>query len=130
GGGASSRRQAGGKLRLQQAGDRLAFGDLQRPAEVVADLGARIDAEALEDGGEQVADADGVLIDVHAVLTGRAVGDAALEGAAAEDDGPAPAPVIPAAVLVDPRRPAEFAHPQHACVLSHVALCQLLYLVR
>src|SRR5262245_4517554 len=46
---------------LHQALQRLALGDGQRPAEVVADLGARVEAEALVDRREQVADGAGVV---------------------------------------------------------------------
>src|SRR5262249_47432263 len=107
-------------------GDGLAFGDLQRASEVVANLGPRVDAEALVDGGEQVADADGVLGHVGAVLAGGPVGDAALDGPAAQHDRPAATPVVAAAVLIDAGSPAELTHPQHDGVLPHTAVHQLL----
>src|SRR5205085_7485983 len=55
----------------------------------------------------------------------RAVGLAALEGAAAEDHRPAAGPVVAAGVLVDARRPAELAHPQDDRVFPHAAVVEV-----
>src|SRR5579875_2104910 len=100
-----------GTERLRQSLKWFAVGNLQRPTEIVAHLGARIDAESLEDGGEHIADGGFVALDVHAVFAGRAEDLAALDGAAAQHDRPAPRPVIAAGVLIDARRSAKLAHP-------------------
>ena len=68
----------------------------------------------------------GLSRDVHAVGVGRAVGLAALDGAAADHDRPAARPVIAAGVLVDARRAAELAHPHEDGVLPHAAIDQVL----
>ena len=90
-------------------------------------LRAGIDAQALVERGEQVADAEpGSSPDVHAVLAGGAVDLTALDGPAADHDRPAARPVIAAAVLVDARRAAELAHPHDDGVLPHAAVVQIL----
>src|SRR5262245_31007187 len=55
---------------LDDALEWLELGDLQRSAEVVADLRARVDAEPLVHGGEQFADFCLVVLDVGAVFGG------------------------------------------------------------
>src|SRR5262249_34992019 len=71
-------------------------------------------------------DGAGVVGDVLAVRAGGAVGLAAVDGAAADHHRPAAGPVVAAGVLVDVRRPAELAHPEHHGVLQHAALVQVL----
>src|SRR6516164_8513920 len=72
-------------LRLHQSLEGLSVRDLLRPAEVVADLGGRIESEALEDGGEHVADRGPLVAgNVHTVSAGCAEDSAALDGAAAQ----------------------------------------------
>src|SRR5262249_42966503 len=95
-------------------------------AEVVTHLRARVDAQALVHRGEQVADAGRVFLDVGAVLRGRAVDLPALDGAATDHHRPAAGPVVAAGVLIDARRAAKLAHPQHHRVLPQAALVQLL----
>ena len=51
---------------------------------------------------------------------------AALDGAAADHDGPAARPVIAAGVLVDARRAAEFTHPHDDGVLPQATIDQVL----
>src|SRR4029453_450292 len=87
--------------------------------EVVAHLGARIDAQALVDRREQVADPGRILRPVQAVRARRARHHPAL-------DRPAPAPGLAAAALVDARRAAELAHPHHHRVVPPAAIDQLL----
>src|SRR5262249_45109354 len=91
---------------LEQRVDRTALqaGDGERAADRVADLVGGVDAEAAVDRGEDVADVDAVAGDVGAVRRGGAVDAAALDGAAADHDRPAPGPVVTAIVLVDARR--------------------------
>src|SRR6266540_151617 len=85
----------GSRWVLHDALERLALGDLQRTTQVVAYLRARVDAEALVHRGEEVAELiDRILLDVGAVVGGRAVDLTPLDGAAAEDDRPAARPVI------------------------------------
>src|SRR5207245_520623 len=73
-------------------GGGLVAGDVIRPAEVVADGGVglrrRVDAQALVDGAVEVEDADLLVHGLGAVLVGGAVGDAALDAAAAEYNAP------------------------------------------
>src|SRR5262249_6507742 len=101
-------------------------GDRERPAEVVADAGGRVEAEALVKGGEQVGDGHLVGLDVGAVNVGRAVNLAALDGAAADHDRPAAAPVVAGGALVDARRAPELAHPHDDGVLPQAAVYQVL----
>src|SRR5262245_27495677 len=94
-------------LSTDQRLDRLALGDGQRTTQVVAHLRRRVDAEALVDRRVQVAERHRVLLDVGTVGARLAVRLAALDGAAAQHDRPAAAPVVAAGVLVDARRPTE-----------------------
>src|SRR5262249_49538485 len=52
-------------------------------------LGPRVDAQGAVNGSEQVALADGVVLDVLAVEVGRAIHLAPLDAAAGQDHGPA-----------------------------------------
>src|SRR5581483_6382638 len=113
---------------LEQRFDRAAAaaGDGEGPADGVADLRARVDAQGAVDGREDVTDLDRVVLDRHAVLVGRAVGLAALDGTAADHDRPAAGPVVTAGVLVDARRAGELAHPHQHRVLPAAAVHQTL----
>src|SRR5579875_253946 len=68
---------------LHKSLERFAVGNLQRPAEIIADLGGRIDAEAFENGGKHIADGGAVTLNVQAIFAGGAEDLATLDSAAA-----------------------------------------------
>src|SRR5262249_786930 len=97
---------------LDQLLDRLAaVDDLHRAAARGGVVGLRVDAHALAHGGHEAQDAALGPDDIDAVLVGGAADLAALQATAPHDDRPAPRPVVAAAVLVDPWRSSELAHP-------------------
>src|SRR5579871_2434024 len=104
---------------LHQCGEWFAIfpGNAVWPADVVPDLQAGIDAEALVERGEKIAHGRRPVRNVGAVLAGRANHLAAFDPAAADNDGPAAGPMVAAGILIDARRPAEFAQPYEHGIL-------------
>src|SRR5262249_15396892 len=103
--------------------------NVEPPTEVVVQVVVavvEVDAERGVDRREQLLRRHGIIRDPHAVRVGLAVGDAADAGTA-EDDRPADAPVIAARTLVDTRRAAEVAGPNHHGVLEETGLAEVLH---
>src|SRR5262249_55912377 len=102
---------------LEDFGNRLAFlKDRHRPAAVILEGELGVDAHELVDGGQDVVGLDGPLHRVFALGIGGADHLAALEATAGHEHGHGITPVIApwnwnaGLALVEPRRPAEFAH--------------------
>src|SRR4051812_34159126 len=86
--------------------------DPQGPADGVADLGRRVDAQGVQDRGAEVLGADWVAGGVGGPAVGGPVDDAPADAAAGEDRRVTPRPVLAAGVpLADPRVAAELAGP-------------------
>src|SRR5439155_6080351 len=104
------------------AGARGPLGDLERPAEVVADFQLGIETQALVNGGEQISDADLVGFDRLTVAVRGAVSDAAFDSAAADHHRPASRKVVAAGIRIDVRRSTELTQPQDHRVLPQPAV--------
>src|SRR5205807_3734027 len=109
---------------------RFALDQFARLVELVVDDGAGIDADAVVDGGEELAGVDGFFDGGGGGLVGLAVDQAALDAGAGDDAGVAIGPVIAAVVVVVVaagadaalRAAAELAHGYHQRFRQHAAL--------
>ena len=72
-----------------------------------------VDPQGLVDGGEDVADADLALHDESAAIVAPAHHRSRLQSAAAQGDGPALGPMVPAQAGIAVGSPSELAHHQH-----------------
>src|SRR5262249_12161992 len=79
----------------------------------------------LDNGAHEVWYADRILVNRAAVRGGPAIGLAALDAAASQDRGPGKGKVIAAAVPVDARRAAEFAHPDDQSRVEQAMVLQV-----
>src|SRR5262245_3621448 len=96
---------------LEQPPHRFAGAEGHRAALGILHFQVDVDAEAFEDRRRQVVGADGQFRSEGRRAVGAAVDLAAADAGAGEEHRLAKAPVVAAGVLVDPRRPAEFAEP-------------------
>src|SRR5215467_13804765 len=111
----------------QYFADRLAaVGDRDRTSGIIADRHRRIDAEALVDGGTDVAGANWLVFDVRGVSVGGAIERAALDAAAGHENGETVGPVIAPAIRIDLRRAPHLAQHDHQRLVEQAALLQVL----
>src|SRR5205823_642798 len=86
-------------------------GNANGPTDVRHVLLGWVDSQGLDDGAHEVGHADGIFLHAVAVRSGFAVHLPALDPAAGKNCRPGRGKVIATAVAVDPRRAAEFTHP-------------------
>src|SRR5205823_2009875 len=102
-----------------------AVDDADGPADRREVFLARIDAEAVAHGAEEVGDADGTVDDVVAGGVGAADDLAAANAPARQGDAERPREMVAARVGVDARRPPELAHAEYQRARKPAALTQL-----
>src|SRR5262245_31517103 len=85
----------------QDAADHFAKGKGEGAAEAVVDLGAGVEAEAVVDGGGQVAGSHGVGGGEGAMAVGGAPDGAGADAGAREESGIDPGPMVAAGAAVD-----------------------------
>src|SRR5260370_1983950 len=101
-------------------------------AALVAVYQARvIDAQAMEDGGVEVVDVDGIADDVVAVIVGLAVADAGLDAAAGEPHAEAAAVMVAAMIgggelALAVHGAAELSAPEDQGIVQQAALLEVL----
>src|SRR5207237_734218 len=109
----------------QQLVEHAAFGDGEWSALRVADLAARIDAQAVVEGSGEVAGGDRVGGGVGAVRRAGAEDLPAADAAAREQRAEDVRPVVPPAVGVELRRATELAHHDYQRLVQHSPLVQV-----
>src|SRR5262249_33947131 len=122
--------QRPGRIGLQKLRDRVgpAVDDADGAAVAGLVLLVVVDAEHAADGGEEVERGDGALGDGGRFGVGAADDLAAADAAAEHDARPGPRIVVAAglgAALIDPRRTAELAHPDHQRRIQEAAFTQV-----
>src|SRR5947209_313284 len=101
--------------------------EVMRPArEIVEVRGGNVDPKALIEGGEDVAEMNRPGARLLAPARRRAEDLSALHPTARHECAANLRPVIAAAVLVDPRRPAKLAPDDHGDVVQQIALVEVL----
>src|SRR5205809_1965493 len=115
-------------LALEEFLDRLhtVISQRQRPVLRARQLPMRVKAQALVDGRRHFAGRHGPRLRLVTEFVRLTDHSAALDWAAAHDDGPNAGMVIPAAGRVDLGRPAELTKGRHHGRLQHAALFQIL----
>src|SRR5688572_30795038 len=96
-----------------------------RPAGAVVDRDVGIDAERFVDRGDHVAWADRAILHIRGLAVRFADDRAAADAAAGEPHAVAIGPVIAAAVAVDARRAAHFAHDDDERLVEQAAGLQV-----
>src|SRR5205807_2200624 len=95
-------------------------------AGTVGDRHVRIDPQALENGGTDIAGADGAVLDIGGLGVGSAVDRAAANAASREPHAVAVSPVVPAGVTIDAGCAAHLAHYNYQRFVQEAARRQVL----
>ena len=84
-----------------------------------------VDSELLVDGGDEVGDLHGMILDEHAFFVGFTQHTASRDSTAGDGHGECIRPVVASTHAVNLRRAAEFACENHKGGIEHATLIQL-----
>ncbi len=110
----------------EEVSERITRGEMMGASETIVDHLVRIEAEAGEDGGREIAGRDGILVGVGPDLVAGPPGLASLNPSAREDDAVTVGPMVPSAGGIDPRRSTKFTRGDDESAVEQSPLVEVL----